>query len=52
MRLLEMDLLYSGRPWQDWRWKLSLASKSETQVPLSPPALYSGVYSYVPSSGD
>ena len=52
MRLLEICLPYSGRPWQDQRWKLSLASKSETQEPLSLPALHGDVRSHIPSSGD
>ena len=52
MRLPEMGLLYSGRLWQDQRWKLFLTSKNETQEHLSPPALHGSVHSYVPSSGN
>ena len=47
-----MSLLYSGRLWQDQRWKLFLASKSETQGPLSLPILHSGVHGHIPSSGN
>ena len=52
MRPLEMDLPYSGRLWQGWRWKHFLAFESETQGPLSLPVLHSGIHSHVPSSGD
>ena len=52
MRLSEMDLPCSGELWQNQRWKLFLASGSETQGPLSPPTLHGGVCSLVPSSGD
>ena len=47
-----MDLPCSGELWQYQRWKLFLASKSKTQGPLSLPALYSGIHSLIPSSGD
>ena len=47
-----MDLPCSGEPWQNQRWKLFLASGSETQEPLSPPVLHSGVHGLIPSSGD
>ena len=46
------DFSYSGRPWQDRRWKLFLTSKSETQRPLSLPVLHSGICSHVPSSSN
>ena len=52
MRPLEMNLLYSGGSWQNWRWKLFLASGSETQGPLSLPTLYSGIHSLFSSSGN
>ena len=52
MRPLEIGLLYFGRLWQNQRWKLSLASKSKTQGPLSPLALHGGIYSHVSSNGD
>ena len=52
MRPLEMDLPCSGILWQGQRWKLFLASGSETQGPLSPSALHRGICSHVPSSGD
>ena len=52
MRPLEMSLLYFGRPWQNQRWKLFLASKSVTQKLLSLPTLHGGIYSYVPSSSN
>ena len=45
-------LPYSGRPQQDQRWKLSLASESETQGHLSPLSLYGGICSHIPSSSD
>ena len=51
MRLPEICLPYSKRLQQDQRWKLSLASKSETRGPLPPPTLHSGVHGHVPSSG-
>jgi len=43
MRPLEIGSSYFGRLQQDQRWKLSLASKNETQEPLFPPALHGGV---------
>ena len=52
MRLLEIDLPCSGEPWQYWRWKLFLTSESETQEPLSLPALHSGICSLILSSDD
>ena len=52
MRLLKMDLPCSGRPWQNQRWKLFLASRSETQRPLSLPALHGGVCGLIPSSSN
>jgi len=52
MRPPELNLPYSGRPWQNWRWKLFLASGSGTQGPFSVPALYSGVCGLIPSSSD
>ena len=47
-----MCLPYSERPWQGWRWKFFLASGSETQGPLSLPALHSDIHSLIPSSSD
>ena len=47
-----MDLPCSGKLQQDQRWKLFLASKSETQGLFSPPALYSGIHGLIPSNGD
>ena len=52
MRLPERDLPYSGRPQQCQRQRLSLVSESKIQRPFSPLALYGGIHSYVPSSGD
>jgi len=52
MRPLEIDLPFSGEPWQNWRWKLFLASRSETRGPLSPPALHGGICVLISSSGD
>ena len=52
MRLLETDLPCSGKLWQNQRWKLFLTSGSETQGPLSLPALHSGVHGLVLSSSD
>ena len=52
MRLLEMCLSYSRRPWQGRRWKLFLAFGSETQESLSPPILHGGVCGHVSSSSD
>ena len=52
MRLPEIDLPYFGRPWQGQRWKLFLASESETQGPLSLPVLHGGVHGYILSSSD
>ena len=52
MRPPEMNLPCSGRPWQNWRWKLFLTSKSKTQRPLSLPALHSSVCGLVSSSGN
>ena len=52
IRLLEMDLPCSGKLWQYQRWKLFLASRSEIQGPLFPPALHGGVHGLIPSSSD
>ena len=52
MRLPEMDLPCSGRLWQNQRWKLFLASRSETQKPLFPLVLYGGIHGLVPSSSN
>ena len=52
MRPLEVYLPYSGRLWQNQRWKLFLASGSGTQKSLSLPALHGGVRGLIPSSGD
>ena len=52
MRLPEMDLSCSGRLWQNQRWKLFLASGSETQGPLFLPALHSSIHGLIPSSGN
>ena len=52
MRLPEICLSYSRRLWQDWKWKLFLASESETQGLLSLPILHSGICSHVPSSSN
>ena len=52
MGLLELNLPCSGRLWQNQKWKLFLISGSETQEPLFPPALYSGVHGLFLSSGD
>ena len=51
-RLPELNLPYSGRPWQNRRWKLFLTSESGTQGLLSSPTLHSGVHGLVSSSGD
>ena len=52
MELLEVYLSCSGRLWQNWRWKLFLASRSETQGSLSPLALHGGICGLFPSSSD
>ena len=52
IRPLKMGWLYSGRPQQDQRWKLSLTSKNETQEPLFLLILHSGVCSHVLSGSN
>jgi len=47
-----MGLSCSGELWQNRRWKFFLVSGSKTQGPRSLLALYGGVYSFIPSSGD
>ena len=47
-----MKLPYSGEPWQYWKWKLFLASGSETRKSLFLPALHDSVCSLVSSSSD
>ena len=52
MRQLGINLPYSGKLWQYWRWKLFLISGSETQEPLSLPVLHSGICGLIPSSSN
>ena len=49
---LEVYLSCSGRPWQNWRWKLFLASGNRTREPLSLPILHGGIHALFPSSSD
>ena len=52
MRLLEINLPYSGELQQGWRQKLFLAFKSETQEPLSLSILYNSICSHISSSSN
>ena len=52
MRPPKINLSCSGRPQQGWRWKLFFTFESETQGPFSLPALYDGICSLIPSSGN